>query len=187
VRPPTSDLADRLVKAIAHPLRQQVLAEIQDAGEASPVAIAGALGQPLGRVSHHVRVLADVGAIELVRTRQRRGATQHFYRAVVLPWYDDSAWRRLPLETRRAVFGATLERLVADMAAAARSGGFDDLQAHVSYTRLDLDEEGMRAVVELLGETLDRIQAIKLATGERLGDGPPLLRTELGIVHFERE
>jgi DNA-binding transcriptional ArsR family regulator len=178
---------ERLLKAIAHPLRNRILAAIDEAGEASPNEVARRLGQPLGRVSHHVRVLARLGAIEPTRTAPRRGAVEHYYRPAVKAWFDDESWARLPRATRRALFGQNLERLLGDTMAAARGTGFDHLQAHVSYTLLELDDAGMEAVAAALDETLERIQAILEEARARLGDEPPPLRTELGILHFERE
>ncbi len=175
---------DQLIKAIAHPLRHRVLVVLNE-GVASPKAVADRLGEPLGRVSHHVRVLAELGAIELVGTEPRRGAVEHFYRAVIRPWFDDDAWSRLPLASRRAVFGQNLNRLMSDVAAAARGTGFDHGQAHVSWTVLDLDDDGMTAVAGLLVETLERALAIQCEARERLGGEPGQLRTELGMVHFE--
>jgi DNA-binding transcriptional ArsR family regulator len=177
--------SEQLLKAIAHPLRHRILVAI-DAEESSPNLVAQRLGEPLGRVSHHVRVLARLGAIELVRTEPRRGAVEHFYRAAVRPWFDDETWSRLPRSARRTLFGQPLERLLTDIPAAARGTGFDHLKAHVSYTELELDEEGMTAVSELLTETLERALAIREAAARRLADGGEPLRTELGIVHFER-
>jgi len=174
----------RLIKAIAHPLRHRVLVAFSEA-VASPKAVADRLGEPLGRVSHHVRVLADLGAIELVRTEPRRGAVEHFYRAVIHPWFDDDAWRRLPRSTRRALFAQPLQRLMGDVSAAARGTGFDHKQAHVSYTVLELDDDGMAAMADLLTKTLERALAIQAEAQGRLGDEPARLRTELGIVHFE--
>ena len=184
---PADEQQERLVKAISHPLRHRVLAAIDEAGEASPKAVAAALGVPLGRVSHHVRVLARLGAIELTRTEPRRGATQHFYRAAVSRYFDDEAAARLPRDTRRAVVAQYVQRLLGDAAAAAAGTGFDHRQAHLSYVLLDLDREGMDATAALLAETLERVQAIKAEAAERLGDRPPALRTEVGILHFERE
>ena len=63
----------------------------------SPRALARELEEPLGRVSHHVRVLAALGAIELVDTVQRRGAVEHFYRAIIRPIFDDEAWAQIPM------------------------------------------------------------------------------------------
>ena len=174
------------MKAISHPLRHRVLGAIDEAGEASPKAVAARLGEPLGRVSHHVRVLARLGAIELTRTEPRRGAQEHFYRAAVKRYFDDAAWARLPRKTRRAVIGQYVHRVLADAVAAAAASGFDHPRAHMTYTLLELDDEGMDAVADLLSETLERIQELKAEAAERLGDRPPALRTEVGIVHFER-
>ena len=178
------EVDDRLIKAIGHPLRHRALVVLSE-GVASPKAVAERLGEPLGRVSHHVRVLAELGAIELVRTEPRRGAVEHFYRAVIHPWFDDEVWRRLPTTTRRALFGQPLQRLMSDVTAAAQGTGFDHQQAHVSYTVLELDEDGMGAMSELLTETLERALELQREAQERLGGEPSQLRTELGMVHFE--
>ncbi len=68
-------------KALAHPLRAQILSELTE--EASPKTLARRLKQPLGSVSYHVGVLEHLGCIELTRTRPVRGALEHFYRARV--------------------------------------------------------------------------------------------------------
>jgi DNA-binding transcriptional ArsR family regulator len=73
-----------LFNALGHPMRRRILREMLDApGEASPRELAIKLPEQLSALSYHVRVLAECGAIELVRTEQVRGSTQHFYRAVV--------------------------------------------------------------------------------------------------------
>ena len=62
-------------------MRRQILREMD--GQRSRSARGSwptSLTQPLSNVSYHVRVLADCGVLELVRTRQVRGSMQHFYR-----------------------------------------------------------------------------------------------------------
>jgi DNA-binding transcriptional ArsR family regulator len=80
--------ANDLFIALAHPLRRLILREVLAEGsETSPRELASALGQPLSRLSYHVRVLSACGALELVRTKQIRGSTQHFYRSTLeAPW-----------------------------------------------------------------------------------------------------
>jgi DNA-binding transcriptional ArsR family regulator len=73
-----------LFNALGHPMRRQILREmLETSGETSPRELAAKLSQQLSALSYHVRVLAECQAIELVRTEQVRGSTQHFYRAVV--------------------------------------------------------------------------------------------------------
>src|SRR5919108_2400559 len=88
-------LDEALLKAISHPLRHRLLGLLDDR-IASPNELARELGLPLGRVSYHIRLLADLGAIELVRTEPRRGALEHFYRAVTRGWFSEEDWSRPP-------------------------------------------------------------------------------------------
>lgn len=176
----------RLIKAIAHPLRHRILLALGE-GVASPKAIAGALGEPLGRVSHHVRLLRRIGAIELVETRQRRGAVEHFYRATLQPFFDDTTWSRLPPSTRRAFFAQGLGRIVDDLVDASSNGGFDHTRAHLSYTLLELDHAGFDEIADILAEALDRILAAKARATERLAAGSgDAASTEVALLHFER-
>jgi DNA-binding transcriptional ArsR family regulator len=93
-KPKDSDLFN----ALGHRMRRQILRRmLADGGEVSPRELAAKLHQPLSALSYHVRVLAECEAIELARTHQIRGSTQHFYRAVVK---DD--WALAALEASKA-------------------------------------------------------------------------------------
>src|SRR4051812_15076615 len=71
---PITDIDDpRYVKALAHPLRIRILALLADRS-ASPVQLSSQLDATLGTVAYHVRTLHSLGLVELVDTRQRRGA-----------------------------------------------------------------------------------------------------------------
>jgi DNA-binding transcriptional ArsR family regulator len=179
-------LDERIVKAISHPIRHRVLVLLNER-IASPNELANEIGESLGRVSYHVRQLAEVGAIELVRTEPRRGAVEHFYRAAARAWFSDSDWALLPRTTRRGIAGRNLERIGADVLAAARGDGFDHSQVHVSYTLLDLDDDGMAAMSALLTETLERALAIHEESVSRRAEAEgPSTQTELVMMHFER-
>jgi len=79
-----SSTSDDLFNALGNPLRRQILRQLIAAdGETSPRELADELHQPLSKLSYHVRVLAECGTLELVRTRRIRGSTQHFYRLTV--------------------------------------------------------------------------------------------------------
>jgi DNA-binding transcriptional ArsR family regulator len=89
------DKANDLFTALGHPLRRRILRKmIGVRGETSPRELAAELDEPLSALSYHVRVLAECGAIKLVRMKQIRGSTQHFYRAAVR-----SQWARTALRT----------------------------------------------------------------------------------------
>jgi len=73
---------ERLARATAHPLRVSILEILGiDGGRVlSPSDLSRELQIPLSNTNYHVTELAKAGLIELVRERQVRGATEHFYR-----------------------------------------------------------------------------------------------------------
>lgn len=76
---------ERLARATAHPLRVSILEILGiDGGRVlSPSDLSRELQIPLSNTNYHVTELAKAGLIELVRERQVRGATEHFYRLPV--------------------------------------------------------------------------------------------------------
>jgi DNA-binding transcriptional ArsR family regulator len=73
---------ERLARATAHPLRVSILEILGiDGGRVlSPSDLSRELQIPLSNTNYHVTELAKGELIELVRERQVRGATEHFYR-----------------------------------------------------------------------------------------------------------
>lgn len=69
-----------VLSALGHPLRRKILRLLEDDSNLSPKQLAGELGQDVGVVSYHVRLLAEAGVLKLVKTRPRRGAVEHFYK-----------------------------------------------------------------------------------------------------------
>jgi DNA-binding transcriptional ArsR family regulator len=69
----------RLAKALSNSLRAKALDLIAE-GVSSPKSIAESLDVDLPTVAYHVRVLKQLGCIELVETKTRRGAVEHIYR-----------------------------------------------------------------------------------------------------------
>jgi len=185
-----------LLKALGHPLRALIFETINDRGETSPIELVRELGEPIGTVSHHVRVLRDLGCIEVVRTRQRRGAVEHFYRTAVVPFLDDAQWEQLPVTMRRALAAQTFRRVFREASAAGGAGGFDRAGAHIDRVLLDLDEQGWSALSDLLTETLRRAQALQDESdtrrrdlhdgGDGVEEGERRSPSELAILHFAR-
>jgi DNA-binding transcriptional ArsR family regulator len=83
--PPDYDLADRIaltapsqVKALGHPLRTTILSLLHErAATVSELAVA--LERPKSTVAHHVKVLAETGLVQVVRTRRVRAIEERFY------------------------------------------------------------------------------------------------------------
>jgi DNA-binding transcriptional ArsR family regulator len=162
-----SGVDQRLVRAIGHPLRLRLLT-IFNERVASPSDLAAELGEPIGNVSYHTRILARLGCVELVKTKQVRGAVEHYYRAVVRPVFSDDDWAQLPQSIRKSLAGAVLTEIADDMAASANAGGFDRDEVHLSRTTVTLDEQGWQDLNEALQEVVDRALEIQAESSARL-------------------
>jgi DNA-binding transcriptional ArsR family regulator len=183
----SGELDEALLRAISHPLRHRLLGML-DGRTASPNQLARELDLPLGRVSYHIRLLADLGAIELVRTEPRRGALEHFYRAVTTVWFSEADWQKLPRSARRGILGQNLQHIFSSVTSAADGGGFDNQAAVVLRAPLELDQEGLEELSGLLRESIDRAREINLRAAERRSSGSTeaAVSTELAILHYER-
>jgi DNA-binding transcriptional ArsR family regulator len=181
--PPPLD--EGLIKALAHPLRWQILESLIGLGEASPVELARRLDQPLATVSHHVRVLRDSRSIELTRTEQRRGAIEHYYRAVMPAFFDDEQWALVPPALRRALAGQVFRQVFSEAATAGGKGAFDAVGAHLDRMVFELDDQGWHDVSEALLDAFRRIQAIQVESDARRDREASVRVSELVVMHFE--
>jgi DNA-binding transcriptional ArsR family regulator len=157
----------RLVKGLAHPLRIQILRVLENR-VASPSEIADEIGAPLGNVSYHVRFLARVGLIELTSTKPRRGAVEHYYRAVGRVRVADKAWSQVPEMVKSGLISATLDQVGRAVGAAASSGGFERSDAVVTRQEMILDARGFAELAAELRELGDRSKEIERESAKRL-------------------
>jgi DNA-binding transcriptional ArsR family regulator len=172
----------RLVKGLAHPLRIHILRVLENR-VASPSEIAGELGAPLGNVSYHVRFLARVGLIELTSTKPRRGAVEHYYRAVGRVRVTDKAWSQVPDVVKSGLISSTLDQVGRVIGAAASVGGFDRGDAVVSRRAMVLDEAGFTELAGEVSDLLDRAREIERASVERLAaDDHAGVEVDAGLV-----
>jgi DNA-binding transcriptional ArsR family regulator len=176
----------KMVRALGHPLRMNALAILNER-IASPNEIANELGEGLSQVSYHIKVLRECEFIELVKTKQRRGAVEHYYRATRRALMPDDLLRDLPSGTQVEIIGNALRELIEDSTASLRDGTFnrrDDY--HVSQTPLVLDEEAWQGATALLAETLQRLFDLQAESCERLAaNGEKGISATVGLVGFE--
>ena len=141
---PTID--QRLIRALAHPLRVRIL-EILSERVASPVHLSEELEIGLSHVAYHTRTLEKCGCLQLVDTAQRRGATEHFYKAVPHAFIGDRIWRRVPRALLGGISGATLQSFMDRAVAALEAGTIDSREDTTLYWMpVRLDEEGWNKV-----------------------------------------
>lgn len=175
-----------VAKAFAHPLRVQILIILNER-VASPNLLAQELNQSLNLVAYHVRVLEKYDCIELVDTKQRRGATEHFYRATRRQFLTDSEWSRMPESLRPGLSGAMLKALFDDVEEAVQKDTFDALEdRHLSRTPMVVDKQGWSDVASLLSDTLDRVLEIQAESSQRIaGSDEDGMLAKVMMLHFK--
>jgi hypothetical protein len=175
-----------VAKAFAHPLRVQILIILNER-VASPNLLSQELGQSLNLVAYHVRVLEKYDCIELVDTKQRRGATEHFYRATRRQFLTDREWSRMPQSLRPGLSGAMLKALFDDVEEAVVHNTFDQVEdRHLSRTPMIVDSQGWSDVAGLLTNTLDRVLQIQSEASERIAASDEKgMHAKVMMLHFK--
>ena len=185
-RAKTTEVVDqRLVKALSHPLRAQILSLLNER-TASPVELSRLLGERLTNVSYHVRQLQRYGCIELVDERPVRGANEHFYCGVTRSFLSDDAWRQLSPDVQTGISVAGMKMINDKAREALDAETFDRRQdRHLSCTSMAVDEEGWTAVTGLLSRTLEGLMEIQSQCAGRLSEngqhGVPVTVSMLGF------
>jgi DNA-binding transcriptional ArsR family regulator len=178
----------RLVRALAHPLRVQIL-EVLTERVASPTLIASELGTGVSHVAYHTRTLDRCGCLELVETAQRRGATEHYYKAKPHAFIGDRAWRRVPRSIRGGVTAASLQTFMDKAVTALEAGTIDDREdTTFSWMPVHLDEEGWREVTAILAEAAERVLAAQAAADRRTAqssNGRRRISAVVALANFE--
>jgi DNA-binding transcriptional ArsR family regulator len=178
-----------LATALSHPLRQRILERLSAEGEASPTQLARALDARVTNVAYHIKVLLKLNCVELVGTRQRRGALEHYYRATTHPWIDADRWAQLPASFRRQTLGRELQNIFSDASAAAVAGGLDHPDAQVRRVSVVLDQQGWQDVAALVENLLAAVRQIHADSAVRAAEsqgGEPAIGAEIAVLFFRR-
>jgi len=170
-----------LVRALSHPLRTQILTELHE-NRASPSELSDKLDAPLANVAYHVRILLDLKLIRLVKKTQRRGAIEHHYEAISGYIVDDGAWGDTPAIVKNKMVATALADVGRSVTEAAATGGFDRDDAHLTRTRLVLDEQGWNELAETLHDVLAKAERIGTESRERLRKNDHADETRTALV-----
>ncbi|HEX4464074.1 MAG TPA: winged helix-turn-helix domain-containing protein [Solirubrobacterales bacterium] len=176
----------RLVKALAHPLRVEILTILNER-MASPNELSKELEEGLSQVSYHVKVLKDFECIEMVKTEPRRGAVEHYYRATSRAFLTDSDWQSLPESVKPGVSASSIQMIIDDVVGALTGGTFDARDdRHLSWTPGVVDQQGWEEAVDLANETLDRVLSIHADSAKRLAkSGEEGIPATMVVMNFQ--
>jgi len=159
---------EQLVKGLSHPVRTECLTVLTER-VASPREIAETIDEDLSNVSYHVRVLGELGLIELVHEEPVRGAVAHFYKAVERPLLSNEEWEQMPQEVRKAISSYGWDSLIRDASEAIKRGTFDNRpDRHLTRTPLLLDSEGFARLSKAMDELLEKIFEEQAASAARM-------------------
>jgi DNA-binding transcriptional ArsR family regulator len=159
----------RLVTALEHPLRIEILSILRH-GPSSPARIQRQMENvSLNLVSHHIKVLKDLGCIELVETVKRRGAREHIYRAAGPSILGDEEFEELTPKARYRLTTSIVRAISQDLTGSLGTGLFDKVPAsHVSRSPLKLDSLGSKEVTDVLLRALEEVLEIGHRNSSRL-------------------
>ena|SRR5690348_13236471 len=161
---------EKLVKGLSHPVRTECLTILAER-TASPRQLSEILNHDLSNVSYHVRVLQELGLIELISEESVRGAVAHFYRAVERPLASPAEWEQLAPEVKAAFSAHSWDVLLKSVKTAIERGTFDSRpDRHLTRTSLLLDSEGFARLSGLMDKLLEAVFSEQAAAAERMNE-----------------
>lgn len=156
------------LKALSHPVRSKILLLLGER-TLSPKEIAEETDGDVREISRQCKLLQKWGCAELVDTRPRRGATEHFYRATELHLVDDDEWDELHPLQQDHVIGDIVSAIFGDLVRAFKGGilGRNATAEELTRTPLYFDEEGRDKAVALMKATRAELLEISIESEHR--------------------
>lgn len=152
----------------------------------SPKELADELRAPLSDVSYHVRVLRDLGVIELARTEPVRGAVAHYYRSVQRPQISSEEIGTMSADEVLADATRIVQLGFADLSRSLDTGKLAERPEHaVIRYPMDLDEEGWTKVAGLYESFLEDLYEAQAESDERRGPDSPSIKATALVFYFE--
>lgn len=179
-------LDGRLTKALAHPTRVHILSILSE-GPNSPSKIAKRLdGVSLNLTAHHIKVLRELGCVELVEEVTHGGRIEHIYRATERQFFTAEEWEEVDPKTRPSITVGILRLVSEDVGNSLASGKFDELpDNHLSRSPLDVDREGWKEIVAILERALDEVLEVNVKSAARARlSGEDLMKIRVVMMQF---
>jgi DNA-binding transcriptional ArsR family regulator len=175
----------RIARALAHPLRVRIL-EILSEGEASPVDIAFEMDgdkRNLSNVNYHVKVLRELGCVEILRLEPVRGTFKTIYRSRMRVLFSDLCWSSLSEQVRSGISLTVLRNVVRRTGDALEARTFDKKDdRHLSLQTVPVDWSGWEELRDLMAATMAEVDAIASRAAEREAEKFPATVT---LLNFE--
>lgn len=167
-----ADAATRRLRAGWNPMQLRALTILTER-IASPKEIAVELGLTkarAGTVSHHVRELEAAGFVEEVRAEPRRGALEHYFKAVERPIVTAEEAAKWTQEQREEFTRYIISCIARDFGLAIEHRTLDadeHIRRHVTRTPLLLDGQGFSDLLSAYMQLFDRAFEIQAESDQR--------------------
>jgi DNA-binding transcriptional ArsR family regulator len=179
------EVDQKMVHALAHPLRVEILRQLEE-GPSGPKRLADRMGEKLGNVSYHTKVLLKCDCIELVDTLPRRGAVEHIYQLKSSGAMGSRTWKAVPPALRTRYAGTALADFTKRAVEALDAGTTETREGSgVTWLPLNVDEQGWKELRGVLGNVEKRFRAVADKSAERMKsprDGIPVI---VAVAAFE--
>lgn len=139
---PNDDLVDRLMLALADPLRRRILTSLMHKpGSAS--TLSAEYGLPLGNVSYHLSTVLfkKCGVVRIVERNPRRGAEEKVFGLNPEAFIGAIKWPAIPASMRSGLHGAAMDSF---------------LRAAIASMEAEADESRVPSVYVMQPITVDR-------------------------------
>jgi DNA-binding transcriptional ArsR family regulator len=175
----------QMVRALAHPLRVEIVRQLEK-GPSGPKRLSDRLGETLGNVSYHTRVLHKCDLIELVETVPRRGAVEHIYKLKSYGAIGSRTWKAVPPSLRAHYAGSALADFTTRAVEALDAGTMESREGSgVTWLPLNVDEQGWNELRRVLDNVEKRFRSVADKSAERMEaprDGIPVI---VAVAAFE--
>jgi DNA-binding transcriptional ArsR family regulator len=168
-----NDRRTQLEKALANPVRADVLARLSE-GPNSAVQISEELSLPRQTVNHHIRYLLKLDCIEEIGQVPVRGAVKKIYLAKEKMYIGPETWKGMSLPSRSGISLNIVAECAERLQAALQEGTFDKRDDRIAGNwSLRLDEEGWEEAWAMLIAVIERFKELE---GEAIERNPDHLK-----------
>jgi len=186
-------LSPRLAKGMANDLRIKIVAELNKRAMSPTQFLAECCDEGellLSKVAHHFRVLERYGIIEEVETKsggKRRGAVEHFFRAIQRSTFDGSTFANLPESVKSEVTGMTFSNYTDRVVEAMEAGTMDARDdRHFTWTAQTLDQKGWEDLISNVDALFHLAVEIQVESSLRMAEsGEEPIPATMALALFE--
>lgn len=179
------EVDQNMVRALGHPLRVEILRLLEE-GPSGPKRLSDRIGEPLGSVSYHMKVLFRCECVELIETIPSRGAVEHIYKLKPRGAIGSGTWKEVPPALRTHYAGSTLAAFTSRAIEALDAGTAESREGSgVTWLPLDVDEQGWKELHRVLGNVEKRFRGIADKSAERMNGAKAGIPVIVAVAAFE--